>query len=91
MKSYQNQPSPVIDTSIAVGKYRVFPWAKLQSEGCYAASVSISSGRGAGTHDRVIRFSDLFDSAAAALNFATEHALNWIQERQSPGRLQLTA
>ncbi|OGA96455.1 MAG: hypothetical protein A3E79_02410 [Burkholderiales bacterium RIFCSPHIGHO2_12_FULL_61_11] len=70
-------------TKIAVGKYLVSPLAKQQGEGRYAASVSIRSGRGSATHDRVMRFSRLFDSAAAALHYATEHALCWIRERSS--------
>ena len=76
-----------IDRSkIAVGKYLVSPLAKQQSEGRFAASVSIRSGRGSATHDRVLRFNGLFDSAAAAVHYATEHALRWIQERTSPAR-----
>ncbi len=71
-------------TKIAVGKYLVSPLAKQQAEGRYAASVSIRSGRGSGTHDRVLRFSGLFDSAASALQYATEHALGWIRERSVP-------
>ena len=67
--------------NIAVGKYLVSPLAKLQAEGQYAASVSIRSGRGNGTHDLVLRFSDMFDSAAAAVHYATEHALGWIHDR----------
>ena len=70
--------------NIAVGKYLVSPLAKPQDAGGYAASVSIRSGRGSATHDRVLRFSGLFDSAASALQYATEHALSWIQERSSP-------
>lgn len=71
-------------TKIAVGKYLVSPLAKHQGEGRYAASVSIRSGRGSGTHDRVMRFSGLFDSAAAAVHYATEHAHGWIRERSLP-------
>lgn len=71
-------------TKIEVGKYLVSPLAKPQGAGQYAASVSIRSGRGSGTHDRVMRFSALFDSAAAALHYATEHAMRWIHERQAP-------
>lgn len=71
-------------TKIAVGKYLVSPLAKQQGEGRYAASVSIRSGRGSGTHDRVLRFSGIFDSAAAAVHYATEHALGWIHERSCP-------
>ena len=70
--------------NIAVGKYLVSPLAKPQGTGGYAASVSIRSGRGSATHDRVMRFSGLFDSAALALQYATDHALNWIQERTTP-------
>ena len=69
------------NTNIAVGKYLVSPLAKLQAEGQYAASVSIRSGRGSGTHDLVLRFSGLFDSAAAAVHYATEHALGCINDR----------
>jgi hypothetical protein len=72
------------DSQLEVGKYLVSPLAKEQAEGRYAASVSIRSGRGSGTHDRVLRFTGLFDSAAAAVHYATEHALGWIHERSTP-------
>ncbi|MDB5867758.1 MAG: hypothetical protein JWP96_90 [Polaromonas sp.] len=72
------------DNKIEIGKYLVSPIAKQQGEGRYAASVSIRSGRGSGTHDRVLRFTGIFDSAAAAVHYATEHAMGWINERSSP-------
>ena len=71
-------------TQMSVGKYLVSPLAKPQGVGRYAASVSIRSGSGSATHDRVMRFSGLFDSAASALQYATEHALGWIHKRSSP-------
>jgi hypothetical protein len=71
-------------TQMAIGKYLVSPLAKPQGEGRYIASVSIRSGKGSATHDRVMRFSTLFDSAASALHYATEHALGWIKERSTP-------
>ena len=67
-------------TSIEVGKYLVSPTAKAQGGGRFAASVSIRSGRGSASHDRVLRFSEIFDSAAAAMHYATEYALAWIRE-----------
>jgi hypothetical protein len=70
-----------LPTQLAVGKYLVSPLAKPQGEGRYVASVSIRSGKGSATHDRVMRFSGLFDSAASALHYATEHAIGWIKER----------
>ena len=72
------------DTQIEVGKYLVSPLARQQGEGRYAASVSIRSGRGSGTHDRILRFTAIFDTAAAALHYATEHAMGWIHERSHP-------
>ena len=72
--------------NLAVGKYLVSPLAKPLDAGGNAASVSIRSGRGSATHDRVLRFSGLFDTAASALQYATEHALRWIQERTAPVR-----
>jgi len=71
-------------TPIEVGKYLVSPTAKAQGEGRFAASVSIRSGRGSASHDRVLRFSAIFDSAAAAVHYATEYALAWIRESSSP-------
>lgn len=71
-------------TRIEVGKYLVSPSAKPQGEGRFAASVSIRSGQGSGTHDRVLRFNGFFDSAASAVHYATEHAMRWIHERSSP-------
>ena len=70
--------------NLAVGKYLVSPLAKPVNAGGYAASVSIRSGQGSATHDRVLRFSGLFDSAASAVQYATEHALSWIHERSKP-------
>ena len=82
MISHHNTPTQV--TQMAVGKYLVSPLAKSQGEGRYTASVSIRSGKGSTTYDRVMRFSTLFDSAALALQYATEHALGWIKERSVP-------
>ena len=70
--------------NLAVGKYLVSPLAKPLHAGGYVASVSIRSGRGSATHDRILRFSGLFDSAASAVQYATEHALSWINERSTP-------
>jgi hypothetical protein len=68
---------------IEVGKYRVSPLATPLDDGGFAASVSIRSGQGSATHDRVSRFTTLFDNAPAALHYATEHALAWIGERNT--------
>lgn len=51
--------------------------------GAFTASVSIRSGRGSMTHDRVMRFVPVFDSADQAARFATAQALAWIGERRT--------
>ena len=72
------------NSQIEVGKYLVSPIVKFEADGRYAASVSIRSGSGAGTYDRVMRLTGIFDTAAAAVHYATEHALGWIRERSVP-------
>ncbi|MES2978380.1 MAG: hypothetical protein V4731_08160 [Pseudomonadota bacterium] len=69
---------------IEVGKYLVSPASCEREDGAFSASVSIRSGKGSATHDRVMRFSNLFDSGAAAVGFATDHAMAWIGERNMP-------
>lgn len=68
-------------TNIEVGKYLVSPLTMQLEEGCYRASVSIRTGKGSSTHDRVFRFSRLFDNATTAMSYATEQGLQWIRER----------
>lgn len=52
--------------------------------GRYAAAVSIRSGRGSMTHDRVMRFVPEFDTRDQAEHFATQQALAWIKRPASP-------
>ena len=46
--------------------------------GRFAAAVSIRSGAGSMTHDRVMRFMPVFDTHDQATRFATEQAMAWI-------------
>ncbi|MDZ5456730.1 hypothetical protein SM757_09090 [Azohydromonas lata] len=64
--------------SIRVGKYLVSPLTRSLGQGRFAASVSIRSGRGSATHDRVLRFTPEFGSGEAALHYATAQGLDWI-------------
>jgi hypothetical protein len=51
---------------------------KLLENGWYASSVSIRSGSGSGTHDRVLRLTRLCRTKLAALRYATAEGLQWI-------------
>jgi hypothetical protein len=64
--------------NITVGKYLISPLTKLLENGWYACSVSIRSGSGSGTHDRVLRLTRLFKTKLAAVRYATAEGLQWI-------------
>ncbi|MFZ9297720.1 MAG: hypothetical protein ACO24Y_05260 [Hylemonella sp.] len=67
-----------------VGKYLVSPLSRLSESGNHLASVSIRSGRGSGTHDRVFRFVPQFDTQEGALQYALAEAHNWVQQGRIP-------
>ena len=70
-----------IKTSIEIGRYLVSPLSHSRSDGRHEAAVSIRSGHGSATHDRVMRFSPLFNTARAALRYATDQGLAWVAGR----------
>lgn len=49
----------------------------------YTASVSIRSGRGSHTHDRVLRLLPLFHCKDAAARYALDQGLAWLGEHAS--------
>jgi len=64
--------------NITVGKYLVSPLIRLLDNGWIACSVSIRSGSGSATTDRVLRLTRLFDDKAAASDYAVAEGLRWI-------------
>jgi len=68
------------EKTFSVGKYLVSPLTHLTDAGGYAASVSIRSGRGSATHDRVFRFLPLFRTREGARRFAEEQGIRWIEQ-----------
>jgi hypothetical protein len=75
--------STLQNTAIEVGKYLVSPLPKELEDGRFAASVSIRSGRGSNTHDRVMRFPSSFATRDAAVHYATQQGLAWVRQPQS--------
>jgi hypothetical protein len=71
-------PDNSINTSFEVGKYLVSPLSRRLDDGQYSAAVSIKTGRGRATHDRILRFVPVFDSLAAAIHYASEQGLGWL-------------
>ncbi len=64
----------------AVGKYLVSPTTKQLDDGVFMASVSICSGRGSSTHDRVFRFDARFANHDDAVAHATEQGMSWLRQ-----------
>jgi len=65
-------------TPISVGKYLISPLTKALDNGWFACSVSIRSGSGSATTDRVVRLTRLFRDSIAAAEYAVEEGLRWI-------------
>lgn len=80
-----------ITTPITVGKYLVSPLTRQLPCRRYSAAVSIRSGRGSGTHDRVFRLIPLFDSSEDAARFALSEGLTWLREQPLRTTAQETA
>jgi len=63
---------------VTAGKYLISPMIRMLENGWYACSVSIRSGRGEQTTDRVLRLTRLFRDAVAAAEYALAEGLQWI-------------
>jgi hypothetical protein len=68
---------------IKLGKYLVSPLTRRLDDGRYASSVSIRSGRGSATLDRVLRFTRMFATPLEALCYAAEQGQYWVHEPAS--------
>jgi hypothetical protein len=64
--------------SVVAGRYLISPLTKPLENGWYACSVSIRSGRGRASTDRVLRLTRLFRDRAAAAAYAVTEGLRWI-------------
>lgn len=67
-----------------LGKFLISPLIKAVGHGWFASSVSIRSGSGSATTDRVLRLPQAFRSATEAAMYAHEEALRWIVESTLP-------
>ena len=68
------------ENTFSVGKYLVSPLTHLSDGGNYTASVSIRSGRGSSTYDRVFRFSAPFTNRESARRYAVEQGMHWLRQ-----------
>ena len=72
---------------ITAGKYLISPLTKTLENGWFACSVSIRSGSGSATTDRVLRLTRLFRDRLAAAEYAVAEGLQWIGISRAAPRL----
>jgi hypothetical protein len=70
--------------NITVGKYLISPLTRVLENGWYASSVSIRTGSGSGTQDRLLRLTRLFRDQPAAVRYAIAEGLQWIGRPHHP-------
>jgi hypothetical protein len=63
---------------VTVGKYLISPLIKALENGWFASSVSIRSGSGRATTDRVVRLTRLFRDPESAADYARGEGLQWV-------------
>ncbi|MEJ6022667.1 hypothetical protein [Ramlibacter sp. PS4R-6] len=69
---------------LTIGKYLVSPLVKALDNGWFASSVSIRSGSGSATTDRVLRLTRMFQNPKAAAHYAHAEGLRWIGDMHGP-------
>ena len=72
------------ETPITMGKYRIAACPRQLPCGQFAAQVSIASGRGSASTDRVMRFRDAFASHEAASRYAIAQGIDWVRAALLP-------
>ncbi|MDT8990340.1 hypothetical protein RQP54_05620 [Curvibacter sp. APW13] len=74
-----------LEKAFSVGKYLVSPSTHTTDDGQFTACVSIRSGRGSGTHDRIYRFVPEFSERDSALRYAVNEGMRWLAQRHPSG------
>jgi hypothetical protein len=67
-------------SAVTIGKYRVAPCPHELACGRFAAQVSIASGSGSASTDRVMRFCDDFSTHDAAAHYALAQGIEWVHQ-----------
>ena len=71
------QFSAAQEAATTIGKYRIAALPARLSAGQFCAQVSIASGQGRASTDRVMRFTPVFHTHDAAAQYALEQGIGW--------------
>jgi hypothetical protein len=76
---------------LSLGKYRIAACPRPLPCGRFAAQVSIASGKGSASTDRVMRFHDDFPTHDAAAHFAVAQGIDWVNAAMAARSLPIAA
>lgn len=79
-----NQNNDFSQSPVIMGKYRIAACPRPLGSGLFAAQVSIASGRGSASTDRVMRFVDEFSTIDAAATYAIAQGIRWVSAATKP-------
>ena len=65
---------------LSLGQYRIAACPRALPCGRFAAQVSIASGKGSASTDRVMRFVDDFPTFDAAAHYADAQGIDWVKD-----------
>jgi len=68
----------------AIGRFELSPITRQTDGGLYSASLSIRSGHGKTSHDRVFRFTPLFADPQAAASYALAQGRHFLRQSALP-------
>jgi hypothetical protein len=68
---------------ISMGKFRIQPCSRALPNGAFGAQVSVASGRGSASTDRVMRFLPEFATPDAASQYALDEGMLWVERQTS--------
>lgn len=71
--------APASTPALTLGRYRIAALPRRLVNGRYAAQVSIASGSGSATTDRVMRFQNDFPTYRSAARYALAQGLRWVR------------
>ena len=69
---------------LTLGQYRIAACPRPLASGRFAAQVSIASGTGSASTDRVMRFHDDFATRDAAADYAVAQGIDWVNDVLRP-------
>ena len=76
--------TPCTSAPLTLGRYRISARPRALADGRFAALVSIASGTGSASTDRVMRFTEDFATHEAAARYAMAQGSDWVRDAARP-------